>query len=76
LRLTRKEDFSLNCDEKMLFRVVKTAFNQRRKTLRNSLKTFDLSNVLKEDTIFDQRPEQLAVTDFIALTQKIADDTV
>ncbi len=76
LRLTRKADFSLNCDEKLLFRVVKTAFNQRRKTLRNSLKTFELSDILKEDAIFDQRPEQLAVADFIALTQKIADDIV
>ena len=76
LRLTRKADFSLNCDEKLLFRVVKTAFNQRRKTLRNSLKTLELSDILKEDAIFDQRPEQLAVADFIALTQKIADDIV
>lgn len=76
LRLTRKADFSLNCDEKLLFRVVKTAFNQRRKTLRNSLKTLELSDILKEDAIFDQRPEQLAVADFIRLTQKIADDIV
>ncbi len=76
LRLTRKDDFSLPCSEQLLYRVVKTAFNQRRKTLRNSLKTFALSDNLKEDTIFDQRPEQLAVADFIALTKKIADDTV
>lgn len=76
LRLTRKNNFYLPCDEQLFYRVVKTAFNQRRKTLRNSLKTFALSDILKEDTIFDQRPEQLAVTDFIALTKKIADDTV
>ncbi len=76
LRLTRKEDFELGCDEKLFFRVVKTAFNQRRKTLRNSLKSFDLSNILKEDAIFDQRPEQLAVADFIGLAKKIANDTV
>jgi len=76
LRLIRKEGFSLGCDEKLFFRVVKTAFNQRRKTLRNSLKTFDLSNILKEDAIFDQRPEQLAVADFIRLANKIANDTV
>ena len=76
LRLTRKTDFSLNCDEKLLFRVVKTAFNQRRKTLRNSLKSLALSDILKEDAIFDQRPEQLAVADFIRLTQRIADDIV
>jgi 16S rRNA (adenine1518-N6/adenine1519-N6)-dimethyltransferase len=55
---------------------VKTAFNQRRKTLRNSLKTFQLSQNLKEGAIFDRRPEQLNVSDFIALTKMIADDTV
>ena len=66
----------LPCDEQLLYRVVKTAFNQRRKTLRNSLKTFTLSDNLREDTIFDLRPEQLSVEDFIALTKKIADDTL
>ncbi len=76
LRLTRKDDFKLECDEQLLFRVVKTAFNQRRKTLRNSLKSFDLSNILREDAIFDQRPEQLAVADFIELAKQIANDTV
>lgn len=76
LRLTRKTDFEIDCDEKLFYQVVKTAFGQRRKTLRNSLKSFSLSDILKEDAIFDQRPEQLAVADFIALTKKIADDTV
>ena len=74
LRLVRKEDFTLNCDENLFFRVVKTAFNQRRKTLRNSLKTFQLSDTLKEEAIFDLRPEQLPVTDFIGLTKKIGKD--
>ena len=76
LRLTRKANFELECDEKLFFRVVKAAFNQRRKTIRNSLKIFDLSDILKEDAIFDLRPEQLAVADFIVLTKKIANDTV
>ena len=76
LRLVRKENLQLPCDEQLFFKVVKTAFNQRRKTLRNSLKTFNLSNNLKEDTIFDRRPEQLHVVDFITLTQKIANDSV
>ena len=76
IRLKRKEKLPLSCNEALLFRVVKTAFNQRRKTLRNSLKTFDLSQNLKEDTIFDRRPEELAVADFIALTEKIEHDTV
>lgn len=76
LRLVRKENYSLPCDEKLFFRVVKTAFQQRRKTLRNSLKSFDLSEDLKEDPIFAQRPEQLGVDQFIRLTQIIADDAV
>lgn len=76
LLLSRKEDYTLDCDEKLFIKVVKSAFNQRRKTLRNSLKVFELSNILKEDAIFDRRPEQMAVADFIWLTKKIADDTV
>ncbi|MEL0651997.1 16S rRNA (adenine(1518)-N(6)/adenine(1519)-N(6))-dimethyltransferase RsmA [Algibacter sp. TI.3.09] len=74
LRLTRKEDYSLPCDEKMFFKVVKTAFQQRRKTLRNSLKTFDLSDNLKANSIFGQRPEQLSVASFLELTQLLEND--
>ena len=74
LLLKRKVDFSLPCSEKLFFRVVKTAFQQRRKTLRNSLKTFNLSDNLKANTIFDQRPEQLNVASFIALTSLIEND--
>lgn len=76
LRLKRKTNYSLPCDEKLFFRVVKTAFNQRRKTLRNSLKTLNLSDSLREDIIFDLRPEQLSVEDFLAITQKIAADGI
>ncbi|MDT0555355.1 16S rRNA (adenine(1518)-N(6)/adenine(1519)-N(6))-dimethyltransferase RsmA [Patiriisocius hiemis] len=76
LRLRRKKDFSLPCDEVFFFKVVKTAFQQRRKTLRNSLKTFNLSPKLKEDTIFGLRPEQLSVAQFIELTQKLSDNAV
>ncbi len=71
LRLVRKSDFNLVCDEKLFFQVVKTAFNQRRKTLRNSLKSFALSDDLRTEVIFDKRPEQLSVSDFIELTKKI-----
>lgn len=76
MRMRRKENYKLPCEEKMFFNVVKTAFNQRRKTLRNSLKTFQLSDNLREDSIFDLRPEQLSVEQFIELTQKIAADGV
>jgi 16S rRNA (adenine1518-N6/adenine1519-N6)-dimethyltransferase len=72
LRLTRKENYTLPVDEKLFFSVVKAGFNQRRKTLRNSLKTYITTQELKEDSIFDLRPEQLSVEQFIELTQKIA----
>lgn len=71
IRLTRKPAYTLPCDEQLFFKVVKTAFNQRRKMLRNSLKTLNLPLNLKEDTIFERRPEQLSVQDFIELTLKI-----
>jgi 16S rRNA (adenine1518-N6/adenine1519-N6)-dimethyltransferase len=74
LRLTRKADYSLPCNEKLFFRVVKSAFQQRRKTLRNSLKTYNLSDNLKANTIFDKRPEQLSVQAFIDLTVAIETD--
>ncbi|MDB4031572.1 16S rRNA (adenine(1518)-N(6)/adenine(1519)-N(6))-dimethyltransferase RsmA [Flavobacteriaceae bacterium] len=76
LRLTRKENQSIDCSETLLKTVVKAAFNQRRKTLRNSLKTLQLSENLTKDAIFDKRPEQISVADFIALTKKIAHDTL
>ena len=74
LLLKRKENFNLPCDEKLFFKVVKTGFQQRRKTLRNSLKTFNLSDNLKANTIFGQRPEQLSVSQFIELTSLIEND--
>lgn len=76
MRMIRKENYELPCDEKLFFNVVKTAFNQRRKTLRNSLKSLSLSDNLREDSIFGLRPEQLSVEQFIELTQKIGADGV
>lgn len=51
-----------------------TAFQQRRKTLRNSFKIFNLSDALKADDLFNKRPEQLSVNAFIELTLKIEGD--
>ncbi len=76
IRLIRKENYTLPVDEKLFFRVVKTGFNQRRKMLRSSLKSFNLSDTLKEDPIFAMRPEQLSVDEFIKLTAKIATDGI
>ena len=59
IRLTRNEVEKLNCNEKLFRTVVKTAFNQRRKTLRNSLKPLvEKDNPMYADTLFDKRPEQ------------------
>ncbi len=74
LLLKRKENYTLPCDETLFFKVVKTAFQQRRKTLRNSLKIFNLSDNLKANVIFGKRPEQLSVESFIELTQHIESD--
>ena len=52
------------------------SFQQRRKTIRNSLKTLQLPNNITEDSIFDLRPEKLSGDDFIALTQKIGDGEI
>lgn len=75
LRLTRKQDYTLPCKETLFFKVVKQGFQQRRKTLRNSLKTFNLSDNLKANSIFGKRPEQLSVQEFIELTTLIEGDT-
>ena len=71
MQMVRKEDFNLDCDEGLLFKIVKLSFQQRRKTLRNSLKTLNLPDILREDTIFDLRPEKLSGDDFIQLTKRI-----
>ena len=71
IRLVRKEHIDINYNEKLFFKVVKLSFQQRRKTLRNSLKSFNLSDILREDAIFDLRPEQLSVRDFIYITDLI-----
>ena len=71
MRMKRKENYKLPCDEKLFFNVVKTAFNQRRKTLRNSLKGLNLSDELRADEFLNLRPEQVSVQEFIDLTLKI-----
>lgn len=72
IRMTRNNVTSLGCDEKLFKRVVKTAFNQRRKTLRNSLRPL-VGDAISQltDEIYNRRPEQLSVAEFISLTQQI-----
>jgi 16S rRNA (adenine1518-N6/adenine1519-N6)-dimethyltransferase len=70
IRLRRNETISLDCDEKLFVKVVKACFNQRRKTLRNSVKSaFDIKAFDYHD--FHLRPEQLSVDQFVELTNWI-----
>lgn len=75
IKLIIKRNIKLQCDENLFFKIVKLSFQQRRKTIRNSLKTFNLSKNLREHTIFDNRPEQLSVNKFVQLTNLISEDT-
>lgn len=76
IRLTRNKTAHLNCDEKLFTSVVKMAFNQRRKTMRNSLRSMITTEELKANPIFDKRPEQLGVTEFEMIVQMIGAQTV
>ncbi|TSA25416.1 MAG: 16S rRNA (adenine(1518)-N(6)/adenine(1519)-N(6))-dimethyltransferase, partial [Bacteroidetes bacterium] len=72
IRLVRNEVEQLDCDEKFWVAVVKTAFNQRRKTLRNSLKKLGPAGFSGwEDPLFNQRPEQLPVAGFVRLARML-----
>lgn len=71
IRMTRNQVTDLGCDEKLFKSVVKTSFGQRRKTLRNSLKSI-LSSPLPDWPILAKRPEQLTVGEFIELTNLIS----
>jgi 16S rRNA (adenine1518-N6/adenine1519-N6)-dimethyltransferase len=72
IRCTRNSRENLGCDEKLFFQVVKMAFNQRRKTLRNSLKQLLRGRELPE-VFTNERPERLSVDQFIELTKFIAE---
>ena len=89
IRMTRNEVGKLGCDERLFKRVVKTTFNQRRKTLRNNIKPLlselDVQHVNKggakldhssflSNELFDKRPEQLSVAQFIDLTNRISEE--
>ena len=73
IRLRRNSRTNLGCDEKLFKTVVKTAFNQRRKTLRNALKPLIKEGMDTGDPVFDLRAERLSVEDFVALTLRFQD---
>ena len=75
IKISKKTD-TINCDEILFKKIVKQSFGQRRKTLRNSLKIFNIPDIKKEDTIFAKRPEQLSVSDFIYLTNLVGNENI
>ena len=72
IRLTRKENLDLGCDEKLFKTVVKMAFNQRRKMLRNTMKALIEDPSVLTDDFFNKRPEQLTLAEFVGLTNRVA----
>jgi 16S rRNA (adenine1518-N6/adenine1519-N6)-dimethyltransferase len=70
IRLTRNTVTQLDCNEELFFKVVKASFNQRRKTVRNSVKVLSGNNVV-DSVYLDKRAEQLSVAEFVALTNAI-----
>jgi len=72
IRLTRNEVEKLDCDEKLFWQVVKAGFNQRRKTLRNSLSSLVSKDEIQDDPLLDLRAERLSVSDFVKLTNMVS----
>ena len=71
IRLRRNKTKELACDENLFKRVVKAGFGQRRKTLRNALKSLNLSTLQVDEETLGKRAEQLSVADFVTLTSKL-----
>ena len=72
IRMMRNDTKELGCDEKLFKQVVKTTFNQRRKTLRNSIRPLVRPDCpLLADELFNRRPEQLSVEEFVSLTNRV-----
>lgn len=71
IRLTRKEDTTLGCNERLFRHIVKATFNQRRKMLRNTLKPLVEDESVLSAAYFDQRPEQLSVQDFVYIVKTL-----
>lgn len=68
IRLTRNNVQHLDCDEVLFKKIIKTTFNQRRKTIRNSIRSLYNNNAVTHP-LFDKRPEQLSVAQFVELTK-------
>jgi len=71
IRLARKENQDLGCNPKLFKAIVKQSFGQRRKMLRNTMKSHIKGHPFLDDPFFKRRPEELSVEEFVWLTQKI-----
>lgn len=71
IRLTRNQTKQLDCNEKLFKQIVKAGFNQRRKTLRNSIKAFKLKPEFADNIYLSKRAEELSVNDFVALANMV-----
>ena len=71
IKMVRKEDFQLDCNEDLFFKVVKTAFNTRRKMMRSSLKTIVKNKEILSSPVFEKRPEQLDFKEFEGVVRLI-----
>ncbi len=71
IRLKRKENYQLPCNERLFRTIVKQSFGQRRKMLRNTLKNMVEDPAILADAYYNKRPEQLSVEEFITLTNNI-----
>jgi len=67
---------TIDCDLNLLDKVIKLSFQQRRKKLKNSLKKLDIQENILEDSIFELRPEQLTIEEFVKLTKKVSNETI
>lgn len=74
IRLVRNEVKQLGCDEVLFKKVIKTTFNQRRKTIRNSIRTLFNDNEIRHP-LLDKRPEQLSVAQFVELTRFVQESS-
>ena len=71
IHLKRRDNFTLDCDEKLFKTIVKTTFNTRRKMLRGSLRRIVGKSDVLQDEFFQKRPEQLSVADFVRVTNQM-----
>ena len=72
IRLQRNDVTSLDCDENLFVQVVKSGFNQRRKTLRNALRQLDKPLDTIPEELLQKRAEQLSVADFVSITNYLS----